>query len=165
MLRLPHYEGRGKSASVLTMTQRTGGQSSEDLGEQLLRVARGLRRAWMVDLSEHGLSPHESRALRVAADREESPRLRDLADALRIAPRSVTDVVDALERKGYVVREPDPHDRRASVVVVTDAGRQVRAAVHEARRRSVGDQMGALTATQRAALADALTRLEEGLSC
>ncbi|MFF5322660.1 MarR family winged helix-turn-helix transcriptional regulator [Janibacter hoylei] len=147
------------------MTQRTAGQSSEDLGEQLLRVARGLRRAWMVDLSEHDLSPHESRALRVAADREESPRLRDLADALRIAPRSVTDVVDALERKGYVVREPDPHDRRASVVVVTDAGRQVRAAVHEARRRSVGDQMGALTATQRAALADALTRLEEGLSC
>ena len=104
-----------------------------------------------------------SRALRVAADREESPRLRDLADALRIAPRSVTDVVDALERKGYVVREPDPHDRRASVVVVTDAGRQVRAAVHEARRRSVGDQMGALTATQRAALADALTTLEQGL--
>ncbi|EKA61658.1 MarR family transcriptional regulator [Janibacter hoylei PVAS-1] len=150
---------------MLTMTQRTAGQSSEDLGEQLLRVARGLRRAWMVDLSEHDLSPHESRALRVAADREESPRLRDLADALRIAPRSVTDVVDALERKGYVVREPDPHDRRASVVVVTDAGRQVRAAVHEARRRSVGDQMGALTATQRAALADALTRLEEGLSC
>ena len=157
--------GGGKSASVLTMTQRTAGQSSEDLGEQLLRVARGLRRAWMVDLSEHDLSPHESRALRVAADREESPRLRDLADALRIAPRSVTDVVDALERKGYVVREPDPHDRRASVVVVTNAGRQVRAAVHEARRRSVGDQMGALTATQRAALADALTRLEEGLSC
>lgn len=157
--------GGGKSASVLTMTQRTAGQSSEDLGEQLLRVARGLRRAWMVDLSEHDLSPHESRALRVAADREESPRLRDLADALRIAPRSVTDVVDALERKGYVVREPDPHDRRASVVVVTDAGRQVRAAVHEARRRSVGDQMGALTATQRAALADALTTLEEELSC
>ena len=157
--------GGGKSASVLTMTQRTAGQSSEDLGEQLLRVARGLRRAWMVDLSEHDLSPHESRALRVAADREESPRLRDLADALRIAPRSVTDVVDALERKGYVVREPDPHDRRASVVVVTDAGRQVRAAVHEARRRSVGDQMGALTAPQRAALADALTTLEEGLGC
>ena len=95
--------GGGKSASVLTMTQRTAGQSSEDLGEQLLRVARGLRRAWMVDLSEHDLSPHESRALRVAADRDESPRLRDLADALRIAPRSVTDVVDALEAGAAVV--------------------------------------------------------------
>lgn len=148
---------------MVAMSTRAVGSASEDLGEQLLRVARGLRRAWMVDLSEHDLSPHEARALRVAAERDPAPRLRELADSLRIAPRSVTDVVDALEGKGYVTREPDPHDRRASVVVVTDAGRAVRAAVHEARRRSVGDQMGALSAEQRAALADALTTLEQGL--
>lgn len=153
----------GNSATVVVMTKRVAGSASEDLGEQLLRVARGLRRAWMVDLSEHDLSPHEARALRVAAERDPAPRLRELADSLRIAPRSVTDVVDALEGKGYVTRQPDPHDRRASVVVVTDAGRAVRAAVHEARRRSVGDQMGALSAEQRAALADALTTLEQGL--
>lgn len=155
--------GGGNSATVVVMSKRVAGSASEDLGEQLLRVARGLRRAWMVDLSEHDLSPHEARALRVAAERDPAPRLRELADSLRIAPRSVTDVVDALEGKGYVSREPDPHDRRASVVVVTDAGRAVRAAVHEARRRSVGDQMGALSAEQRAALADALTTLEQGL--
>lgn len=153
----------GNSTTVVAMSKRVAGSASEDLGEQLLRVARGLRRAWMVDLSEHDLSPHEARALRVAAERDPAPRLRELADSLRIAPRSVTDVVDALEGKGYVSREPDPHDRRASVVVVTDAGRAVRAAVHEARRRSVGDQMGALSAEQRAALADALTTLEQGL--
>ena len=155
--------GGGNSATVVVMSKRVAGSASEDLGEQLLRVARGLRRAWMVDLSGHDLSPHEARALRVAAERDPAPRLRELADSLRIAPRSVTDVVDALEGKGYVSREPDPHDRRASVVVVTDAGRAVRAAVHEARRRSVGDQMGALSAEQRAALADALTTLEQGL--
>ncbi len=155
--------GGGNSATVVVMSKRVAGSASEDLGEQLLRVARGLRRAWMVDLSEHDLSPHEARALRVAAERDPAPRLRELADSLRIAPRSVTDVVDALEGKGYVSREPDPHDRRASVVVVTDAGRAVRAAVHEARRRSVGDQIGALSAEQRAALADALTTLEQGL--
>ena len=155
--------GGGNSATVVVMSKRVAGSASEDLGEQLLRVARGLRRAWMVDLSEHDLSPHEARALRVAAERDPAPRLRELADSLRIAPRSVTDVVDALEGKGYVSREPDPHDRRASVVVVTDAGRAVRAAVHEARRRSVGDQIGAHSAEQRAALADALTTLEQGL--
>ncbi|WP_068260992.1 MarR family winged helix-turn-helix transcriptional regulator [Janibacter limosus] len=143
------------------MTTRTPGQGSEDLGEQLLRVARGLRRAWMVDLSAHDLSPHEARALRVAADRQDAPRLRDLADALRIAPRSVTDVVDALEAKGYVARQPDPADRRASVVLVTEAGHAVWAAVHEARRRTMGDRMGSLTPVQRAALADALTSLED----
>lgn len=155
----------GKLVIVGRMSGRVVGQGPEDLGEQLLRVARGLRRAWMVDLSDHDLSPHEMRALRVAAERDAAPRLRDLAEALRIAPRSVTDVVDALEAKGYVTRQPDPTDRRASVVVVTEAGRAVRTAVHEARRRNVGDQLGALDAGQRAALADALTALEERLGC
>lgn len=145
------------------MSPRTPAPDGDDLGEQLLRVARRLRRAWLVDLSAHDLSPHELRALRVAADRDEAPRLRDLADALRIAPRSVTDVVDALEAKGLVERRPDPADRRASVVVVTDRGSRTQAAVHEARRRSVAGQMGALSAQQRAALTDALTTLEEGL--
>ncbi len=155
----------GKLVIVGRMSGRVVGQDPEDLGEQLLRVARGLRRAWMVDLSDHDLSPHEMRALRVAAERDAAPRLRDLAEALRIAPRSVTDVVDALEAKGYVTRQPDPTDRRASVVVVTEAGRAVRTAVHEARRRNVGDQLGALDAGQRAALADALTALEGRLGC
>lgn len=143
------------------MTTRAPAPSNEDLGEQLLRVARHLRRAWQVDLSEHDLSPHEARALRVVIDRDEAPRLRDLADSLRIAPRSVTDVVDALESKGHVRREADPGDRRASVVIATDEGRRVRAAVHAARRRSMGDRMGALNPQQRTALADALAALED----
>lgn len=139
------------------------GTDAEDLGEQLLRVARSLRRAWLGDLSGHDLSPHEARALRVVCDRDEPPRLRDLADALRIAPRSVTDVVDSLEGKGYVTRQDDPGDRRANVVVVTDTGRAVRAAVHAARRRGVGGQLGALSPQQRDALADALATLEDRL--
>ncbi len=151
-------------ARVFPVTGTSGaGADAEDLGEQILRVARGLRRAWMHDLSDYGLSPHEARALRIVCDREEAPRLRELADALRVAPRSVTDVVDALEGKGYVTRAPDPGDRRASIVDATDAGRATRAAVRAARRRTVGTQVGALSAEQRAALSEALTELEERL--
>ena len=40
-----------------------------------------------------------------------------LADALRIAPRSATEVADALEERGWVRREPDPTDRRATRLV------------------------------------------------
>jgi DNA-binding MarR family transcriptional regulator len=32
--------------------------------------------------------------------------------------------VDALERLGYVVRTPDPGDRRAKVIMLTEAGRR-----------------------------------------
>lgn len=151
--------------TLLVVTMHAPVAGTEDLGDQLLRVARGLRRAWMADLAEHDLSPHELRALRVAAERDPAPRLRDLADGLGIAARSATDVVDALEGKGLVERRADPDDRRASVVVVTAKGVRVRAAVQEARRRSVGDRMGALTRPQRAALADALGALERTLDC
>ncbi|MDD0859754.1 MarR family transcriptional regulator [Arthrobacter alpinus] len=41
-------------------------------------------------------------------------RLKDLAERLRIAPRSATEVVDQLEAKGLVRREADPSDRRGN---------------------------------------------------
>jgi DNA-binding MarR family transcriptional regulator len=50
-------------------------------------------------------------------------RLSDLAERLRIVPRSATAVVDALEEAALVARTPDPADRRAVRVVLTDSGR------------------------------------------
>jgi len=43
---------------------------------------------------------------------------------LQVHPASVTNTVGRLERDGLVRREPHPHDRRASVLVLTDEGRQ-----------------------------------------
>jgi len=40
-------------------------------------------------------------------------RSTDIAEALGQAPRTVTEAVDAAERDGLVVRNPDPSDRRA----------------------------------------------------
>lgn len=54
-------------------------------------------------------------------------------------------LVDALERRGYVQRQPDPADRRAALVVITDRGR---AQITAARRliadieREWSDRMG-----------------------
>ena len=44
-----------------------------------------------------------------------------LAEHLHIAARSATEVVDALEARGLVAREPDPDDRRATLVRPTPA--------------------------------------------
>jgi DNA-binding MarR family transcriptional regulator len=41
-------------------------------------------------------------------------RLSELSEHLHIAPRSATEVVDALESRGLVRRRPDPDDRRAT---------------------------------------------------
>ncbi|MFB0835763.1 MarR family winged helix-turn-helix transcriptional regulator [Arthrobacter halodurans] len=50
-------------------------------------------------------------------------RLSELAERLRIAPRSATEVVDQLEARGLVARAPDPRDRRATLVSLTAEGR------------------------------------------
>lgn len=49
-------------------------------------------------------------------------RLTDLARGANITPQAMGELVDELEELGYVVRRPDPTDRRAKLVVLTESG-------------------------------------------
>jgi DNA-binding MarR family transcriptional regulator len=89
----------------------------------------------------------------------EGLRLKDLAERLRIAPRSATEVVDQLQDKGLVERRPDPVDRRATRIVLTEGGARVRAQVREERRRQAGDYFSVLSAPDRVELARILSEL------
>lgn len=44
---------------------------------------------------------------------------------LQVHPTSVTNTVDKLARDGLVSREPHPGDKRAAMLVLTDAGREL----------------------------------------
>jgi DNA-binding MarR family transcriptional regulator len=55
-------------------------------------------------------------------------RLTRLAARANMTPQAMGEVVDELEDLGYVVRRPDPTDRRAKLVVLTDRGRDCVAA-------------------------------------
>lgn len=54
-------------------------------------------------------------------------RLTDLAERAQITAQSMGELVDALERAGYVERISDPVDRRAKRIRYTDRGRAARA--------------------------------------
>lgn len=54
---------------------------------------------------------------------DERLTLGQLARALDLSPRTVTSLVDLLERDRLVARVPHPHDRRATWVRLTGAGR------------------------------------------
>jgi DNA-binding MarR family transcriptional regulator len=57
-------------------------------------------------------------------------RLTDLAERAQITKQSMGYLVDDLEQRGYVERRPDPSDRRAALISLTDRGwDQVRAAL------------------------------------
>ena len=86
---------------------------ADGLGEAFGAVARRLRSAAMRAFAAYDVTPSQVRAIRVLASHG-GVRSKELADHLRIAPRSATEVVDALEAKGLVARSPDPGDRRLS---------------------------------------------------
>ncbi len=134
--------------------------SDLDLDELLMRATRSLRRRWAAALGGWDLTPHHVRALQVVGDLAE-PRLGAIAERLRIAPRSATEVVDALEARALVARIPDPVDRRAICVTLTADGRRVLDEVGVARGAASAEHFAALTAGERAELAALLGKLDD----
>lgn len=55
---------------------------------------------------------------------------RTLSQALRVSPRNVTGLLDALEAGGYVTRGRHPTDRRATLVSLTEQGAVAAARLH-----------------------------------
>ncbi|GAA3397963.1 MarR family winged helix-turn-helix transcriptional regulator [Cryptosporangium minutisporangium] len=132
----------------------------ESLSEAFWAVARQLRHLTRESLEPWEITPGQSRALGVLM-RHGAMRLSGLSEHLRIAPRSTTEVVDGLEQRGLVERQPDPSDRRATLVAVTDQGREVGRAIKHARRAESEKLFGALSADDRTELARILGLLRK----
>lgn len=138
----------------------TGSGSPDALGEVFLSTSRRLRHHIARSLAPTGVVPHHARALRIV-DRDGPMRLGELAAALHVVPRSVTDVVDALADAGWVTRTPDPADRRATVITTTAAGRARAREVEQVRRAAGDDFFATLPAADRATLRRILHALGE----
>jgi DNA-binding MarR family transcriptional regulator len=148
--------------TLATMTSQRGGDDEQGLDELLMGAARALRRRWSAGLGELAgleLSPHEARALRTIGHHGPT-RLGVVAEHLRIAPRSATDVVDRLESRGLVERAADPSDRRAMTVSLTPRGAEVLARTDALRREGAAEFFGALTPAQRHTLSSLLAKLD-----
>ena len=48
--------------------------------------------------------------------------LGSLSEQMMLAPATLVPVIDRLERRGWLRREQDPHDRRRNNLVLTEAG-------------------------------------------
>ncbi|WP_151525678.1 MarR family winged helix-turn-helix transcriptional regulator [Serinicoccus kebangsaanensis] len=134
----------------------------------LLRVARQWRHSGHPgDATGQALSPHQERALLALSRlsrRAEQPgiRISVLAQHLGIAPRSATEVADALERAGLVGRSPDPSDRRAVLLTPTARARHTVERVQERRRAAAEQEVSTLSPADRAELRRILTLLLQG---
>lgn len=108
----------------------SAGQVSVQLGDAITRFNRRLRQTRPVgELTQNQLSVLTSLELAGAL----TPR--ELADAERVAPPTMTKVLAKLEERGLVQRSPHPTDGRQVILSATETGRTV-----IAEQRRVKDQ-------------------------
>ncbi|MDT8913411.1 MarR family transcriptional regulator [Amycolatopsis sp. PS_44_ISF1] len=95
-------------------------------------------------LAPFGIDSKDFGALRVLAHREPSSQLQ-VAQTLGIDRTTMVALLDALERKGVVRRQPDPADRRRNVVELTETGAKTYAAAEAAYRKTEDAFLAALS--------------------
>ncbi len=130
----------------------------ESLSEAFWDVARRLREISQETLAPWEITPAHLRALRTLK-RRGTMRLSELSEHLHIAPRSTTEVVDALESRGLVRRRADSGDRRATLVEVTEPGVALLDAIRAARGTEAERVFSRLSPADRADLARILAKL------
>ncbi len=108
--------------------------------------------------AEHALTGAQARLLSLLC--VEALPMRRLAQRLKCEPSNVTGIVDRLEARGLVERQPDPADRRVKVAAATDEGRRVARSLRESLRFA-REPLAGLSERERLALRDALRGMLE----
>ena len=96
-----------------------------DLTRDLLLAGRLWRKMARHAASRHGISEAASAPLMWIGRLGENVRQNALADAIGIEGASLVRLLDELQASGLITREPDPSDRRANAVNLTERGREV----------------------------------------
>jgi DNA-binding MarR family transcriptional regulator len=95
----------------------------------------------------------------------EAPRRSgELAQRCALTPASVSELVDSLERDGFVRRSEDRNDRRVVVVEISARGRREIERVGELMTAPVAKIIATLSAEKRIRLAAALADLQEAFA-
>lgn len=130
------------------------------VAELLYQCVKRMRRLLDDGLGEHGLSLPRARVL-AHLDSQGATYQAPLAEALEVAPRTITEFLDTLERDGLVERRVDPADRRARQVHITPAGSDALKYAQEVRAGVIEQVFGSFSERQLSSLSSTLRRLLE----
>lgn len=100
-------------------------------------------------------------AIHAAQQHEGSTRMVDIALDLGVTARTLTTMVDALQRQDLIVRVPDQNDRRAIQLELTETGRSLMGPLAQAVESASEVIMSPLNASEQKTLLRLMTRLIE----
>jgi DNA-binding MarR family transcriptional regulator len=85
-------------------------------------VEKKLSRIQRETISEADLTPPQYFVLSLLWERDGRP-FKELAEASHCSPATMTGIIDTLEKKGLVTRDPNPADRRSLLARLTEQGK------------------------------------------
>ncbi|MGW2339932.1 MarR family winged helix-turn-helix transcriptional regulator [Streptomyces sp. NPDC001661] len=106
--------------------------------------------------SRHGLTGAQARVLGLLS--LEPLPMRQVAQRLKCEPSNVTGIVDRLEGRGLVERQPSPGDRRVKVAAATAEGRRIARTLRETLDFA-REPLAGLSQEERVAFRDMLRRM------
>ncbi|WP_406063712.1 MarR family transcriptional regulator [Streptomyces sp. NBC_01077] len=129
------------------------------LMELLAAIGTAQWRDFAAAAAHHGLTSTQAKVL---AQLNGPLPMRALATLLVCDASNVTGIIDRLEARSLVRREPDPSDRRVKNVVATDEGRDIIRRVREEMQATSG-ALDTLDADETTTLYALLARLRPGM--
>lgn len=154
--------GSMKRGSRRRLSADSAPNDDRPLGDQLINVMR-LMRVSSSRTEIAGLSNARYDFLHALVHAGPA-RMSVLARQLRISPRTVTPMVDALEAEGLVARAPSPNDRRAQVITLTPSGVELIRRARAERIAMTDDLFAPLDPNERRTLGALLDKITETAS-
>jgi DNA-binding MarR family transcriptional regulator len=104
---------------------------------------------------------HQQFEVIVLLDEEGTLQVAEIGRKLQIAKAQMTQVMDKLSELGLIERKPNPSDRRAINVSLSDRGKTVLEANKERLRNAVKETMSAISDADLAELSASLRKVQD----
>ncbi len=109
---------------------------------------------------EHGISAVQFNVLNLLIRAPSGMRPTGLTEALVVDASSTTYVIDRLESLGWIKRTEDPIDRRANLIVLTNAGRRMHSKVSPLYLAALREMLSGLDSERLSFMAKALAEIQ-----
>ena len=109
-------------------------------------------------LQEMDLKPHQAGILFVL-DRDGSMSQKELARVLRQTPPSVTNAIQKMEQKGYILRKPDEKDQRVLRLHLTEKSQRYLSQVKQTFRQMEAELFEGISKEEKEELRKILLRM------
>ncbi|UAL51732.1 MarR family transcriptional regulator [Metabacillus dongyingensis] len=113
------------------------------------------------DIESHKINNENFMILELLYSKGPHP-VQKISEIHSIPSGSITYVVDKLEKKGLVARQPNPNDRRASNVVLTEEGRALFDEIFPKHVATISQNLSFISNDEKEQLIDLLKRIGMG---